>query len=181
MRDDPGTPRGARNFDAFDGPRPDAFDPATQPEYFEGVLSRRVFAFFIDAMLIIGPIVGLAVFIFMFGIVTLSLGWMLFPILGPALVVWALAYNAMTLGSPASATIGMRLMDIEMRLWYGAPAYSLLGAVHIVLFWVSVSALTPLVLLVALFNGRRRLLHDFLLGTVVVNNEMRADSLRRFS
>ena len=59
----------------------------------------------------------------------------------------------------------MRMMDIEMRTWYGAPAYFVLGAVHAVIFWVAVSLLTPLVLLVALFNDRRRLLHDMLGGT----------------
>ncbi len=93
----------------------------TQPEYFEGVLGRRLLAFAIDAVIILAPIVLLALFIFVFGIVTLSLGWMLFPVLGPAFVIWAIWYNAMTLGSPASATLGMRAMDIEMRTWYGAP------------------------------------------------------------
>lgn len=162
-----------------DGSRPHAYDPVTQPEYFDGVLSRRIVAFCVDALMIIGPIVLLAIFIFVFGIVTLSLGWMLFPLLGPAFVIWALVYNAITLGSPASATLGMRLMDLEMRTWYGAPCYSLLGAVHAVCFWVSITVGTPLVLLVALFNDRRRLLHDFLVGTVVVNNESRAALLRR--
>ncbi|MFH3478961.1 RDD family protein [Xanthobacter variabilis] len=164
---------------AADGVKPHAFDPVTQPEYFEGVLSRRLIAFCVDVVMILGPIVGLAIFIFVFGIVTLSLGWMLFPLLGPAFVIWAIAYNAITLGSPASATLGMRLMDIEMRTWYGAPCYSLLGAVHAVLFWVSLSALTPLILVVALFNDRRRLLHDFAAGTVVVNSAARASMLRR--
>jgi uncharacterized RDD family membrane protein YckC len=42
-----------------------------------------------------------------------------------------------------------------------------------VLFWVSISFLTPLVLLVGLFNGRRRLLHDIILGTVVINSSVR--------
>jgi len=46
---------------------------------------------------------------------------------------------------------------------YGAPSYFVLGATHAVLFWVSVSFLTPLVLLIGLFNGRRRLLHDIVL------------------
>lgn len=164
---------------AADGVKPHAYDPVTQPEYFEGVLSRRLIAFCVDVVMILGPIVGLAIFIFVFGIVTLSLGWMLFPLLGPAFIIWAIAYNAITLGSPASATLGMRLMDIEMRTWYGAPCYSLLGAVHAVLFWVSLSALTPLILVVALLNDRRRLLHDFVAGTVVVNSAARAGMLRR--
>jgi uncharacterized RDD family membrane protein YckC len=50
-----------------------------------------------------------------------------------------------------------------------------LGAAHAVLFWVSVSFFTPLVLLVGLFNGRRRLLHDMILGTVVINSSVRSE------
>ena len=84
----------------------------------------------------------------------------------------------MTLGGPRSATLGMRLMDLEMRTYYGAPAYFVLGAVHAVFFWLSVSALTPFILLVCFFNERRRLLHDILLGTVIVNDARRLAMLR---
>jgi uncharacterized RDD family membrane protein YckC len=72
----------------------------------------------------------------------------------------------------------MRLMDLEMRTWYGAPAYFVLGAVHAIFFWLSVSFFTPLILLVAFFNERGRLLHDMLLGTIVINNAARAANLR---
>jgi uncharacterized RDD family membrane protein YckC len=65
------------------------------------------------------------------------------------------------------------VMDLELRTWYGAPGYFVLGAAHAVLFWLSVSVLTPLVLLIGLFNGRRRLLHDIVLGTVVINSSVR--------
>ena len=68
----------------------------------------------------------------------------------------------------------MRVMDLELRTWYGAPGYFVLGAMHAVLFWVSISFLTPFVVLVGLFNGRRRLLHDIVLGTVVINSSVRA-------
>jgi uncharacterized RDD family membrane protein YckC len=94
------------------------------------------------------------------------------------MVIWAITYYGLTLGSPASATIGMRVMDIEMRTWYGSPAYFVLGAVHAVVFWITVSALTPLILLVCLFNDRRRCLHDLLVGTVVINNAERSVALR---
>jgi hypothetical protein len=43
----------------------------------------------------------------------------------------------------------------------------------------SVSVLTPLVLPVCLFDARHRLLHDIVLGTVVINNPVRAAALRR--
>jgi uncharacterized RDD family membrane protein YckC len=155
-----------------------AYDPVTQPELFAGVLERRVVAFLIDVIVIAVPLALFAVFIVVFGLVTLGLGFFLFFIYGPICVVWALLYYGMTLGSPASATLGMRMMELEMRTWYGAPCYFLLGAVHAVVFWLSVSFLTPFVLLVGLFNARKRLLHDIVLGTVVINNPARADALR---
>lgn len=159
--------------------KPHAYDPATQPELFEGVLARRVVAFVIDVVIISVPVLFAGVFIFLFGVVTFGLGWVLFWMLSPAAIVWALLYYGLTFGGPKSATIGMRVMDLEMRTWYGTPAYFVLGAVHAVVYWISVSVLTPFVLLVGLFNERRRLLHDILLGTVVINNEVRAAVMRR--
>jgi uncharacterized RDD family membrane protein YckC len=158
--------------------KPHAYDPATQPELFEGVLARRVVAFVIDFIVISIPVVLAAMFIFAFGIVTLGLGFALYWLLPTATVIWAIVYFGVTLGGPASATIGMRTMDLEMRTWYGAPAYFVLGAVHAIAFWLSVSFFTPFVLLVAFFNERGRLLHDILLGTVVINNAARASMLR---
>jgi uncharacterized RDD family membrane protein YckC len=98
--------------------------------------------------------------------------------MSPISVLWALFYYGSTLGGPASATIGMRAMDIEMRTWYGAPSYFVLGAVHAVVYWLSVSMLTPLILVVGFFNSRSRLLHDILVGTVLINNAARASVLR---
>ena len=158
--------------------KPHAYDPAANPELFEGVLARRCIAFVIDVVIIAIPVLLAAVFIFIFGLVTLGLGWVLYWLLSPATVIWAICYYGLTFGSAASATIGMRAMDIEMRTWYGAPAYFVLGAVHAVAFWITVSVLTPLVLVVGLLNERRRLLHDMLIGTVVINNPVRAQVLR---
>jgi uncharacterized RDD family membrane protein YckC len=154
--------------------RPHAFDPYLEPELFRGVLTQRVFAFIIDVILLSVPVILAIVFIAVFGLVTLGLGWALFWLVSPASVIWALVYYGATLGGPHSATIGMRLMDLELRTWYGAPSYFVLGAMHAVLFWISVSMLSPLVLLIGLFNTRRRLLHDIVLGTVVINTSVRA-------
>ncbi|MBA2401130.1 MAG: RDD family protein [Bradyrhizobium sp.] len=155
------------------GVQPHAFDPDFQPELFRGVLTRRVFAFLIDLVVLSIPVILAVIFIFFFGIITLSLGWVLFGLVSPATVIWAIVYYGSSLGGPHSATVGMRVMDLELRTWYGAPGYFVLGATHAVLFWVSISFLTPLVLLVGLFNGRRRLLHDIILGTVVINSSVR--------
>ena len=158
--------------------RPHAYDPATQPELFEGVLARRMAAFIIDLIVIALPLIAAGTFIFFLGLLTFGLGWALYWLLSPASVLWALFYYGWTFGSAASATLGMRVMEIEMRTWYGAPAYFVLGAVHAVVYWISVSVLTPFILLVGLFNTRKRLLHDMLVGTVVINSAARADSLR---
>ena len=155
------------------GVPPHAFDPMTQPDLFRGVLTRRVFAFLIDLLVLSVPVILAVIFIAVFGLITLGLGWTLFWLISPASIIWAIVYYGSSIGGPHSATIGMRMMDLELRTWYGAPGYFVLGATHAVLFWVSCSFLTPLVLLVGLFNGRRRLLHDIVLGTVIINSSVR--------
>ena len=158
--------------------KPHAYDPARTPELFEGVLARRTVAFLIDFMIIVVPVLFAVLFISAMGIVTFGLGFFFLVLVPPAAVIWALAYYGLCFGSPASATIGMRAMDLEMRTWYGSPSYFVLGAVHAVVFWITVSALTPFILVVGLLNDRRRLLHDMLLGTVVINSPARSEALR---
>jgi uncharacterized RDD family membrane protein YckC len=168
-----GCSRSASNGGGSSGFRPHVFDPWTQPELFRGVLTRRVFAFLIDLLVLSIPVILAVIFITVFGAITLGLGWALFWLVSPASVIWAVVYYGASLGGPHSATVGMRMVDLEMRTWYGAPGYFVLGAMHAVLFWISVSVLTPLVLLVGLFNGRKRLLHDIVLGTVIINSSVR--------
>src|SRR5450432_132808 len=169
-----GNTGGAWRNDA--GVQPHAFDPWAQPELFRGVLTRRVFAFLIDLVVLSIPVILAYIFIAVFGLITLGLGWLLFWLVWPATVVWALIYYGASIGGPHSATLGMRVMDLELRTWYGAPGYFVLGAAHAVLFWLSVSVLTPLVLLIGLFNGRRQMLHDIVLGTVVINSSVRTEA-----
>ena len=153
--------------------RPHAYDPHTNPELFDGVLARRAIAFVIDIVVISIPIILGTLFILIFGLITLGFGLILFWLWWPAAVVWTLFYYGITLGSPQSATLGMRVMNLQMRTWYGAPCYFVLGVAHAILFWLTVSLLTPFILLVGFFNDRRRLLHDLLIGTVVTNDPSR--------
>ena len=60
------------------GVQPHAFDPVTQPELFSGVAIKRIFAFLIDLVVIAVPVVLGYLFILLFGLLTLGLGWMLF-------------------------------------------------------------------------------------------------------
>jgi len=98
---------GAGNF------QPHAFDPLLQPELFRGVLTRRVFAFLIDLVVLAIPVILAYMFIAVFGLITLGLGWLLFWLVWPASVIWALIYYGSSLGGPHSATMGMRVMDLE--------------------------------------------------------------------
>jgi uncharacterized RDD family membrane protein YckC len=160
MMTDPAQTQQTRRSDRF------AYDPHSQPELFEGVLSKRIVAFLVDAVLIVALMIPAALVVFVLGVVTLGIGWLLFPVL---FILVALGYVGLTLGGPASATPGMRMAGLEMRTWSGTPMFSLLAIIHALLFWFSVSILTPLILLVGLFTARGQLLHDLLLGTVVVN------------
>jgi uncharacterized RDD family membrane protein YckC len=163
--------------------KPHAYDPVASPELFDGVLQRRVIAFLIDVIIIALPVLVVVFFMVVATIVTLGFAGIFFallsPLFWPLIVIWALCYYGLTFGSPASATIGMRMMDLEIRTWYGAPCYFVLGAVHGAFYWLSVTILSPLILLVGLFTGRRQLLHDLVLGAVVINNAERAARLSR--
>ena len=130
------------------------------------VRTNRVFAFLVDALLIGALTLLSCVLVFFLGIFTLGLGWLLFPILWPAV---ALVYVAVTLGGVTSATPGMRAMGLTMRMNDGRRPDMLIAAIHALLFWFSVSLLTPLVLIVSLLNSDKRLLHDIILSTIVIN------------
>jgi uncharacterized RDD family membrane protein YckC len=61
----------------------------------------------------------------------------------------------------------MRLMDLEMRLMDGSRTPFINAAVHAVLFYLSWTILTPLVLIVTLVSRNKRCLHDMLSGVIV--------------
>jgi len=132
---------------------------------FDGVLTRRVIAFCIDYLLIGLLLIPVALFVFILGIFTIGLGWLLFGILGP---LTALCYVAVTLGGPHQSTLGMRMMGIRLERLDGGRVDRMLAVVHTVLFWAGNAILTPLILLATLFLSYKRTLHDLLLGTVVV-------------
>lgn len=152
------------------GPQPDRFiyDPQADPALFDGILSKRIVAFFIDAILIVALMIPAALLVLVLGFVTLGLGWLLFP---PLFAIVALAYIALTLGGPGSATPGMRVTGAEVRTWSGQRMFPLLAVMHALLFWFSIGLFTPLILIVGLFTRRKQLLHDLLLGVVAVNTE----------
>ena len=130
----------------------------------EGVRTRRIMAIGFD-LILISIIVAIAfLFLSVLGVLTFGLAWLAIPFLYP---VVALFYNGMTISGPERATPGMRMMDLEMRLTDGYAVPFLYAAVHAVLFYLSWTMLTPLVLVVSLFARNKRCLHDILAGVVV--------------
>lgn len=135
---------------------------------YEGVRTRRIFAFLIDYCIIALLLIPFAILVAILGVLTLGLGWMLFSILGPAV---ALIYVWNTLGGSNQATVGMKMMGIRLDRLDGRPVDGLIAVVHTVLFWAGNVILTPLILLATLFLDRKRTVHDLLLGTVVTRDD----------
>ena len=154
------------DYTILDG-RTAAFDPAVRPELYDGVRTRRIFGFLIDVAFILLLELLASVAVVVFGLVTFGLGWLLFSLIWP---VVPLAYNAFTLGGRNSATPGMRFMGVEMRMSDGARVTPAMAVLHSLGFWLSVTVLTPFVLLVSLFTGRKQLLQDLALGTFVIRS-----------
>jgi uncharacterized RDD family membrane protein YckC len=148
--------------------RPGA-DSAFADWRFEDVAIRRIAAYLIDVV-----IVGVLMLLAMVAGVVLTV--LTFGLLGPLLglisfAVILVGYTTLLIGGPRSATFGMRLLGIEVRRLDGGRPDYLLAGVSVVLFYVLHIATSWLLLLVALFNRRRRLVHDFLCGTVVVRTD----------
>jgi uncharacterized RDD family membrane protein YckC len=130
-----------------------------------GVLGGRMGAWLVD-VLVIGVLWGIfTVALFVLGFLTFGLTWML---LAPLWPIIAVIYSGLTVSGPRRSTWGMRAFGVEMRTTSGQTPPFIVAAVHAVFFYVSISTLTPLVLLVGLFREDRRLLHDLLAGLIAV-------------
>lgn len=145
--------------------QPHAYDPVTEPQLFQAVIRKRFFAFLVDAIIIAILWVIASVVVALLGILTLGLAWLLFGLIFP---IVGLGYNALTIGGPNSATIGQRMMGLQVRMWYGGKVSPLIAAFHALLFWVSLVGFFP-ILLWCFFDARKRFLHDILAGVVVIN------------
>jgi uncharacterized RDD family membrane protein YckC len=151
--------------------RESAPDPLDHPEYYDGVVLRRVLGHLVDLFLICTLILAFGVFFLALGVLSLGLLWV--PLLALSPVV-TLAYDALQVGGRHSATPGMRLFGIEVRSWNSARPELAQAFVRALLFWglsyMTATLLMWLVLGFALFNTRRRCLHDYLSGTVVIRS-----------
>lgn len=135
----------------------------------DGVLGRRFFAYLIDILVIFGLIAILAIVIFLFGIVTLTLGWWLYALLFPPAV--AIVYNALTIGGRAQSTIGMRMMGLKVvDAGSGGPVDKITAAVHALLFYLAAGTfvLWAIDIVIGMTRSDRRLGHDLLTGVTLI-------------
>jgi uncharacterized RDD family membrane protein YckC len=140
-------------------------DAMSHPELFDGVVFKRAVGYLIDAIILSGAV------LFLWFLVVVTLG-LLGPVAALVSPLLPLAYHTLLIGGPNSATIGMRLMGVEVRRLDGGRPDIIQALVQTLLFYATL-AFTGLLLIVALFNDRRRCLHDWLSGTLVVNTVAR--------
>ena len=164
--------RGRRGHGAWDDRAPP--DPLTEPDLYDGVLSRRITAYILDLALIFGLWVALS---FVFGVAGILTFGAFTPLGLVVLAVLPVGYHSCFIGRDG-ATPGMRVFDLEVRSWTGRPPDYSQAFLATVLFYASVSLTVWLVLLVPLFTDRNRTLHDILAGTIVLRrNGLRAAPL----
>ena len=147
-------------------------DRLDDPAYYDGVRTKRILAFLVDYLMIAILHIPVAIIIFFLGIITLSLGWLLFAIITPII---ALIYVGSTMGGPDQATPGMKMMGIRIARLDGGRVDFMTAIVHGVIFWAANIVTSGFILLIGLFTNRKRLIQDLLLGTVVLRSDLNDD------
>jgi uncharacterized RDD family membrane protein YckC len=135
-------------------------DPDLQPEFYEGVPTKRLLAWLVDVVVL--SLLTVAVIPF-----TAFTALFYLPLL---YVVLSFAYRVITL-SRGSATWGMRLMSIELRDRDDRPFDTGTAFLHTLGYSISWAiALMQLVSVVMMLSTERRQgLSDLALGTVALN------------
>jgi uncharacterized RDD family membrane protein YckC len=127
----------------------------------EGVRTRRLMALALDFFIV--SVIASALYVLL-AVATLGLSLVFLPPLWP---IVAFFYNGVSMSGPGRGTPGMRVMDLEARLYdSGAPVPFLNAAAHGVMFYLT--WFLPLIFLVTLVDRDKRFLHDILSGVVIV-------------
>ncbi|WP_373085079.1 RDD family protein [Sneathiella sp.] len=147
-----------------DGFRDTASAQIFNPDHYESIRLRRIFAYAIDVICIailtvIATVVATLLGIISFGVLT--------PLLILCLALIPLAYNTLFIGGSWQATPGMRFMNVRMEMMNGGAPDYITAFLQVALFYFSIAVTSSLILVVALFNPRGRCLHDYLVGTVI--------------
>lgn len=151
-------------------------DPATAPELFSGIITRRALAFLVDLIIMAIVVCGFLVAGLIFSVLTLGLGLLALPLLVPVVIA---GYYVLTLGSPMRATVGMKLFDLVLTPAAGPPLDGLKILIHPIIFWITVWFAWPVSLAFAFFTPRREMVHDYLTSTLMVRRSPMVRHWRR--
>ncbi len=143
---------------------PDLFESA---EFFQGIRTKRIFAYFIDWCLIGLIFLVLGTIGIVFAVV--SFGLLAGPV-GLVLAAIPFAYHILFVSGQKQATPGMRMMGLKVYSWDGTAPDLLQSALMFIAFYVTAILGTPFILIISVLNGRGRCLHDYLCGVFVVND-----------
>jgi uncharacterized RDD family membrane protein YckC len=140
-------------------------DPISQPQAYDGVISRRIYAWMIDFFVYCLLWLGVGLAMLALNIVTLGL---LSPISILVMALLPLFYHALCLSGSGRGTLGMRAMNLVVQTMDGARCDFFRAGVHWILFHLSVGFTGGLILLFALFNPQRRTFHDYFTNVIVL-------------
>lgn len=135
-------------------------DPTYDAAYYDGVLPKRLFAWIIDASLMVTAMLILSV---------LTIG-VFFLFWVPVHFTLAFLYRWLTIRAQ-SATLGMRMMNIELRGPTGERLSTREAALHTGAFMISATFMILQLISVAMMIARPmgRGLPDELVGSVMIN------------
>ena len=135
-------------------------DPDRQSVFYDGVPAKRLMAWVADVVLIF-------VLMLLIGVLTLTVAFWLWPLFW---VATSFLYRSLTIAA-GSATLGMRLMNIELRGPTGARLTGTEAMLHTAAYLISASFFLPQVLSIALMalGPRGQSLPDLFLGTAAIN------------
>lgn len=135
-------------------------DPTRQPEFYDAVPTKRLIAWIVDTVIIL----GLAVLTVL---LTAFVGLFIWPFLYLAI---GFAYRVVTIAN-GSATLGMRFAGIELRDAYGGALDMGQAIAHTAGYTISLSLpiLQVISVVMMLTGARGQGLTDAFLGTVMLN------------
>lgn len=137
-----------------------------KPDLYDGLLSRRIFAYLIDIFLIFWIIIAAKIGVAIFSVLSF---FILTPLLVTLLAFIPLAYHTFTISGPRSATPGMRLMGLSVYDYTTGQRPTVLQAlITTILFYTTVAGTGGIILFWPLFHTQRRTIHDILANIIVL-------------
>ena len=130
----------------------------------DSITRRRTKAFLVDLAIIAGLSISLTIYLMDRSILSASLLGFGAPVLSSVI---GLIYFALSQGGPMAASLGMKVYKLRLSLRDGASLGYKAALLRSVIFYVTITIFTPLILLIIPLTRGRRALHDLIVGGAV--------------